>query len=234
MTLAKKAAILQQTSDKKCHHHDGLIADSGTTKYGVFDDALATPLLSGNAGLWTGVYLAGQCFRYGATKSEQARQNVLRAFDAMEMLFKVTGVRGYPARDFVHAPSAPPDWLPSRVYPGYWWSGDTSSDELVGHMFAYPLVLDIVAGSDHALASRAIALMVNMTSHIQNHNWYLIGETGNHTRWGVWNPAQINGEEDWEDSRGTNSLEILAWLTTSHRVRDSASVILVLTMNSVS
>ena len=39
-------------------------------------------------------------------------------------------------------------WHESDSIPGWKWKGDTSSDEVVGHMWAYPLVHDLVADSD--------------------------------------------------------------------------------------
>jgi len=35
-------------------------------------------------------------------------------------------------------------WHESAGEPGWSWKGDTSSDEVVGHMFAYPLVHDLL------------------------------------------------------------------------------------------
>lgn len=39
------------------------------------------------------------------------------------------------------------DWYNSSSEPGWKWKGDTSSDEVVGHMFAYPIVYDLVAST---------------------------------------------------------------------------------------
>ena len=41
-----------------------------------------------------------------------------------------------------------PTWHTSTSIPGWRWKGDTSSDEVVGHMFAYPIVYDLVAKED--------------------------------------------------------------------------------------
>ena len=42
--------------------------------------------------------------------------------------------------------------------------------------------------------------------------WYLFGEHGNHTRWGVWAPELINNDPAWQEGRGPNSIQILSWL----------------------
>ena len=36
------------------------------------------------------------------------------------------------------------NWHESTSLPGWHWRGGTSSDEVVGHMFAYPLVHDLL------------------------------------------------------------------------------------------
>ena len=49
-------------------------------------------------------------------------------------------------------------WHESSTEPGWKWKGDTSSDEVVGHMFTYPLVYDLVA-EDNAMKDEVINLM---------------------------------------------------------------------------
>jgi len=53
-----------------------------------------------NDGLWTACYLAAECFRFGATKSNDAKANAVRTFEALERLETVTGISGYPARSY--------------------------------------------------------------------------------------------------------------------------------------
>ncbi len=69
---------------------------------------------------------------------------------------QVTGVRGLMARSVLHENSTVPGgvWHNSTAIPGWLWKGDTSSDEVVGHMFAYPLVHDLVARNEE---ERAVA-----------------------------------------------------------------------------
>ena len=49
-------------------------------------------------------------------------------------------------------------WHESSAEPGWKWKGDTSSDEVVGHMFTYPLVYDLVA-EDNAMKDEVMNLM---------------------------------------------------------------------------
>ena len=50
------------------------------------------------------------------------------------------------ARSVLHQNSSVPngEWHDSTTCPGWQWKGDTSSDEVAGHMFAYPLIADLV------------------------------------------------------------------------------------------
>ncbi len=70
---------------------------------------------------------------------------------------QVTGVRGLMARSVLHENSTVPvpagEWHRSTSIPGWLWKGDTSSDEVAGHMFAYPLVHDLVARNEEERAA---------------------------------------------------------------------------------
>ena len=50
--------------------------------------------------LWTGMYLAAELFRYKVTRSEDAKENALEAFEAIERLHTVTNIPGLFARSF--------------------------------------------------------------------------------------------------------------------------------------
>lgn len=77
------------------------------------------------------------------------------------------------------------------------------------------MVHDILAESDSE-RQRVYALLLNITTHILTHDWYLIGENHNHTRWGIWNPAQINNDGYYQETRGLNSLQIFAFLLQTY------------------
>ena len=127
------------------------------------------------------------------------------------------GILGYPSRSLAKRGDFPPRplWYPSPVYPDLLFYGDTSSDEIVGHQFAYPLVHDLLAENDDE-RQRAYILLLNITTHILTHDWYLIGENHNHTTWGIWNPIQINNDSYYQESRGLNSLQIFAFLLQTY------------------
>lgn len=67
----------------------------------VSDDQLPVCSLNSNEnnGLWTSLYLASQCFRYGATQDPEALANVKRTLSGTYELMKITGVPGLYARE---------------------------------------------------------------------------------------------------------------------------------------
>ena len=83
-------------------------------------------------------------------------------------------------------------WYRSPVDSSVWCKGDTSSDELDGHYFAWYLYHDLVA--DAAEKAKIAAIVRRTTDHILEHNFTLVGHTGRKTRWGIWTPELINKE----------------------------------------
>jgi hypothetical protein len=124
-----------------------------------------------------------------------------------------SGISGYPARSFALRTDFPPkpSWFPSPVYPTLQFKGDTSSDQIGGYEFVFPLVHDLLAENDTERL-RAYTLLLNITTHILTHDWYLIGENHTHTTWGIWNPIHVNDDSGFQEDRGLNSLQILAFL----------------------
>ena len=55
---------------------------------------------SDNDGLWTTMYLAGEVFRYSVTKSEEALQNIRESLDALDRLYTINPIPGFPSRSF--------------------------------------------------------------------------------------------------------------------------------------
>jgi hypothetical protein len=63
-------------------------------------------------------------------------------------------------------------WHPSPTMKGWWWKGDTSSDEVVGHMFALT-VATFLSPKEH---ERTLAknILLNIIHGIVKHNYELI------------------------------------------------------------
>lgn len=170
-----------------------------------------------NDGLWTAMYLAGELFRHAVTQSAEALRNAYDSFEAMERLTDITPMEGFPARSFDrvgYAVADIPRWQPAAD-PHWTWKATTSSDEIVGHFFAYAIFAEIVP--DTLWRDRAIALMDAIMDHIVRNNWYLIDYDGKPTRWGKWHPDYVNRFPRQVGDRRLNSVQIVAFLQTAYR-----------------
>jgi hypothetical protein len=174
-----------------------------------------------NDGLWTAMYVAAESFRHAVTKAADARDNARRGMEAILRLESITGIPGFPARSFIKVgDEAQPEhgeWhhTPDKAWR---WKGDTSSDEIVGHYFVYPIYLELVAGESEKPALRAA--LDRITNHILDNGYQLIDVDGQRTRWGWWGPAAI-----WEDAdeTGLRALEMLSHLRVALSVTDDAA-----------
>jgi hypothetical protein len=136
--------------------------------------------------------------------------------EALLRLEAITGIPGFPARSFIRVGQdlQPSDGEWHDTPDGLWrWKGDTSSDEIVGHYFVYPLYYDLVADEDEKPALRAA--VERITNHILDNGYQLIGPGGKRTRWGWWGPDAI-----WEDpdETGLRALHILSHLRVAQHM----------------
>jgi hypothetical protein len=213
MTLAEKAEHFDNLTHQR-HIRNGFSSSLALSVPG--DLSSGTLIDSDNDGLWTAMYLAGELFRYAVTKSEVALQNCCESFEAMERLSQITPIQGFPARSFERAGYQVADKSRWHVTEdGRWaWKGTTSSDEIVGHFFAYAIFAEVVP--DAAWRQRAIALIDGVMDHIVRHNWYLIDYDGKPTQWGRWHPEYVNRFPPGVGDRRLNSAEIIAFLQTAY------------------
>jgi len=131
----------------------GLVTSCVLRHYGTLENCTRTD--SDNDGLWTSIVLVAELFRMHSVTSESekedARQRSSTFLQGMLTLNRITGKKGFMARsvcsqseweqrtcggskdthDLEH-------WQVSTVqdYAGWRWKDDTSSDEVVGHVFA--------------------------------------------------------------------------------------------------
>ncbi|HSO87734.1 MAG TPA: hypothetical protein VLQ91_14350 [Draconibacterium sp.] len=220
MTLEQKADSIGKIAELR-HNRLGLINHSKLKIPGDLSSSYVEN--EDNDGLWTACYLAAQCFRYGATKSDDAREIAVRTFEALERLETVTGISGYPARSYALATDSvkqsrsphPKHWHPSPD--GRWqWIDDTSSDEIAGHIFSIALFYELVA--DENQKEKAKNLIERIMNHIVDNNFRMIDFDGLPTRWGIWNPDSLNHSKNWMFERGLNSLQILSHLKTATQI----------------
>ena len=133
------------------------------------------------------------------------------------MLEEKTSIDGFPARAIIRKGEkviqSHGEWHDTPD--GLWqWKGDTSSDEIDGHIFAYSVYYDLVANAEE---KEQIAQVVGrIMTYIVDNDFLLIDVDGEPTRWGVWSPRFLNGP--WSAQQGLNSLEILAHLKTAYHI----------------
>ena len=212
MTLLQKAEFFEKRIAAR-HDRHGLVAPSRLAVPG--DLSSSRPRDDDNDGLWTSVYAAAECFRYSATKSPEALANARRALQAMLFLEEVTGRRGFPARSYlVRGEPMPHDGEWHWTADGrYYWKGDTSSDEIVGHFFAYGIASDLLP--DSALKQRITATARRIIDHVLTNGYELIDVDGKPTRWGRWSPRYFH--EEPRDSP-LNALELLSFLKAAAHI----------------
>jgi hypothetical protein len=132
------------------------------------------------------------------------------------------GARGFNPDARVHAPgeTARVWYRPPGGPPDLWCKGDTSSDEIDGHYFAWYLYHDLVADDDEKAEVRAVVRRV--TDWILTNGYTLVDHTGRKTRWGIWAPELINQDPFYYTLRPLNSLEILAALKIAAHITGDA------------
>lgn len=109
MTLAEKAAKYDELAPRLHIHpddkrvHDVTLDAPRTEADGTWEDVIDWHA-GENDGLWTGLYIASQAFRYAVTGDEDALANLDVMMDGMEMGMAITGVPGIFTREYI-----PPD-----------------------------------------------------------------------------------------------------------------------------
>jgi hypothetical protein len=216
MTLAEKAEFYQrQVRDR--HIRNGFNASLSGMKKGDLSTGFLSD--SDNDGLWTSMYLGAEVFRYAVTRSADALANVRESLDAMERLYTINPVPGFPARSFerrgfIKALSDPERWQHAPD-PEWDWKATTSSDEAIGHVFVFGAIAELV--DEPAVRRQAITLLDTLMMHIIRNDWYLIDYDGKPTLWGKWNPSYVNGFPIAVGDRKLNSSNIVAMLQTAYR-----------------
>lgn len=83
--------------------------------------------------------------------------------------------------------------IPERLWnnliePGYSvediiYKTDTSADELIGHMFLFKLIYDIIAPEDPEIKELLVNAVDNLAQHISDNSYMLVDATGQPTTW---------------------------------------------------
>lgn len=215
MTLHEKAMYFEKQVRER-HLRFGFNASLESMEKGNVDTGTLSD--SDNDGLWTSMYLGGEVFRYAVTQSEEALQNCRESLDAMERLYSINPVPGFPSRSFerrgyIEQLSDPERWQHAKD-PEWDWKATTSSDEAIGHVFVFGAMAELVDDKD--LQERAIRLLDTLMQHIVDHNWYMVDYDGKPTTWGKWNPEYVNARPKIVGDRKLNSSNIVAMLQTAY------------------
>ncbi|HOO98954.1 MAG TPA: hypothetical protein PLV06_03700 [Bacteroidales bacterium] len=212
MTLHEKAIFFEKQVRER-HVRNGFNSTSSGMKKG--DVTSGSVEDSDNDGLWTSMYLAAETFRYAVTQSADALANIREALEAMERLYTINPVPGFPARSFERRGYKYDDTPWRRAEDPEWdWKSTTSSDEAIGHIFAFGVIAELIKEPD--IRNKAVELIDTLMSHILKNNFYLVDWDGQPTRWGRWNPEYVNGFSAMIGDRKLNSSNITGMLQTAY------------------
>ena len=156
----------------------------------ILDPIFATPdsdvvvgyTRCGDSALWTGAWLAGEAFRYKATRAPEALDNVKKALAGLKGLADVTGTNLL-ARCMVYADDPLAAGLLKEeagngVYRnGPWaWVGNTSRDQFVGALFGLGTAYDLV--DDAGVKAGIVDLATRLIRFLTGHNWSIVMPDG--------------------------------------------------------
>ena len=214
MTLHEKAMFYDKQVRER-HIRTGFNATISNMTNG--DVTTGTLENSDNDGLWTSMYLAAETFRYVVTEDEAALQNIRESLDAIERLYTINPMKsGFPSRSFQRSGYNDTDkpWRPTDD-PEWDWKSTTSSDEAIGHIFAFSVIAELVDVPE--LREKAIDLIDTLMSHAVKNDHYLIDWNGEPTLWGKWNPKYVNGFPTNIGDRKINSSNYIGMLQTAYQ-----------------
>jgi len=212
MTLHDKAMFYEKQVRER-HIRNGFNATTSLRKPG--DISFGTMVTSDNDGLWTTMYLAGEVFRYAVTKSDCALQNVRESLDAIERLYTINMIPGFPSRSFERRGYKDNQWKWRRAEDPEWdWKSTTSSDEAIGHIFAFAAIAELVDVPE--LQTKSIMLIDTLMSHIVKNDFYMVDWNGEPTQWARWHPDYVNARPKMVGDRKINSSNIIGMLQTAY------------------
>lgn len=216
-TLAQKAEIIEGRIDK-WHRRLGLVAActlndaENPTSHSIRDND--------NDGLWTSYHVVAMSLAYATTKDKKYLQSAKKSMDAMIMLQNASGIPGLVARSVVPVSrrnEMSEKWR-ETLDGKFLWKSDTSSDEIDGHFFAFYAYWEHIAKNDPKEAKRIKKQISTLMNYIVDNNYQLIDWDGKRTRWGFWNPEQLNDNPEYYSESGLNSTQILSFLKVSYYI----------------
>jgi hypothetical protein len=215
-TLAQKAAMIQEDLEKYHLRHGWSVASRLVDPA----DPTTTSLRDNdNDGLWTSIYLGSQVFRYAVTGEEIARCNVWESFEAFERNLTVHDIPGFSSRTFERKGYAISDLKAWRDSPeeDWVWKGTTSTDEVVGYIFAAALMDKYICKTPEE-KKRVADYIDAILTHVLKHDYYMVDYDGKPTLWARWNPEYVNRFKDTQFDRKLNSTLLTAMLQLGYKL----------------
>lgn len=224
--LSEKEAYFDALS--RHFKREGFVTKREATENG--DIATGRVTITDNDGLWSGLYAASQSLKYAVTKDETALANARETVNAMLKLFAVSGISGFPARAY-RRPGEPgfgngnKEWHLTEDEKGpLEWKGETSSDELTGHFYAFSWYYDLCANAEEK--TRISAVLKSAVDHLLSHEYTLCDTDGLPTTWAHFGPAELNLDDSWSWEKGINSLELLTFLRIVYHMTGNETYLL--------
>lgn len=240
MTLSQKADYYYKKLIQRHVRDPWIVARFRLTVPG--DTTTIEPEDDDNDGEYTSMYLAMESLRYAVTNEPEAKERARKAFDFLYMLREITELDGFFARTVIPASwekshdmdrtYTPQEWAEEIINnprqkavekrwhlsrDGKWkWKGDTSSDELCGHLFGYYWYYLLVADEDEK--ERVADHFSKIVDHLIRNDFNLLGADGKPTKWGIWSPSSLNDDPEWAPEKALNSLEILSFLKFAYHI----------------
>ena len=231
MTLEDKAMVFEKQMRQR-HIRYGI--NSNLSRLSGYELATAQNSMADSDNLWTGMYMGSQLFRYLVTKSEDAKQNCIESFEALERLHHITQIQGLFGRTFERSgyyefKKEYRDYVENYWYEGYnnnvswnhsadpeWdWRASASSDQTVGQFFALVLMAEYMDDPD--LKQRAVKLIDDLVGYMIANNYTLVDVDGKPSLWGRWNPEFINRFPTMVGDRKVYSSNLIAFLQTAYK-----------------
>ena len=216
-TLSEKAGTMEKNVEL-LHRRMGLVAacelndPENPTSHFIPD--------SPNDGLWTSYHVVAMSLAYGTTGDKAYLASAKKGMDALIMLQNASGIPGVLARSVLPAeelPNKKTGWKLTQDGKMI-WRDDASSDEVDGHFFAFYAYWEHIAKHDPKeadLIKRQISILMN---YIVDNNYQLLDWNGERTKWGFWNPEELNSNPEAYLENGLNAAQILSFLKVTYYI----------------
>ena len=170
-----------------------------------------------NDGLWTQMQIGAWCYAYAATGDEVYYEKARKAMDVMMLQVDIPAVdfeaaglgRGFVTRSLVRddegdvfsSKATQDNWHLVSWTDGhdYYWKDDTSSDEIDGHFYGYPIFYDLCAKTDEERAEVA-SYATDIAHYIVKYDYVLMDLDGEKTFHGHWSPSTIGAAAEGIDA----------------------------------